>query len=536
MNIQPFTPVTTFKAGTVNGLDTSQKHQLQFFSDAGSQTSWFNSHMTYTYDNLTPLKFSGTTNVIKLPIVADLLQNCNYCMFLNANFNISKWYYAFITNVRAISPNACEVTLKIDTYQTYYFEANVQPCFVVREHVNNDTIGLHTIDEGLELGEYVPNAVADARFFSTYTMIIATTLSYDIEKGLYKTEYSESGDKETIGGVYGGLQSACNLYMCNINAGTEALANACANGLESGIVGAYLVPSVFVGSSSVATLTPVNKTGAPVHHALSISKNLDNLNGYTPKNNKLFTHPFNFLAMTDYNGNTAQYKYEDFSTGLCNFDSTCSILPNPEGFVWPLNYKGLGVNYNEGFSINSFPQVPFISDSYKAYLAQTQSSRTVANIATGAAVALGVAGAAFTGGTSLALAGTAVSLATKVGSQVAQIKDHEVQPQQMRGNICSNVLTALGIKDIHMIQLSIKYEYAETIDNYLSNFGYKVNVVKVPNLSGRASWNYCETVGCIVRGNMPNSARIEIQEMFNNGITLWHGDYIGDYSRANGII
>ena len=41
---------------------------------------------------------------------------------------------------------------------------------------------------------------------------------------------------------------------------------------------------------------------------------------YTPKNNKLFIYPYNYLEITNNIGNTKTYRYEDWQTPQCYFD------------------------------------------------------------------------------------------------------------------------------------------------------------------------------------------------------------------------
>ena len=68
-------------------------------------------------------------------------------------------------------------------------------------------------------------------------------------------------------------------------------------------------------------------------------------------------------------------------------------------------------------------------------------------------------------------------------------------------------------------------------------FGYKVNTLKVPNITGRQNWNYVKTLGCNVIGDVPQSDLQEIKGMFNRGITIWHNpSTFMDYSQNNAIV
>ena len=54
-----------------------------------------------------------------------------------------------------VNDNMTDVYIKLDVFQTYQFDFQYKKCFVEREHVNDDTVGLHTVPENLETGEYI---------------------------------------------------------------------------------------------------------------------------------------------------------------------------------------------------------------------------------------------------------------------------------------------------------------------------------------------------------------------------------------------
>jgi hypothetical protein len=77
-------------------------------------------------------------------------------MYKNPDFK-DKYYYAYITDIKFINPDMTEIKIKTDVFQTWQFDFIYKECFVEREHVNNDSVGLHTIPEGLETGEFIVN-------------------------------------------------------------------------------------------------------------------------------------------------------------------------------------------------------------------------------------------------------------------------------------------------------------------------------------------------------------------------------------------
>ena len=85
--------------------------------------------------------------------------------------------------------------------------------------------------------------------------------------------------------------------------------------------------------------------------------------------------------------------------------------------------------------------------------------------------------------------------------------------------------------------MSITEEYAKIIDKYFSMYGYKVNDVKTPNITGRTNWNYVKTIGCNIVGDVPQDDMQKIKDIFNNGVTLWHNpNTFLDYSQSNNIV
>ena len=72
---------------------------------------------------------------------------------------------------------------------------------------------------------------------------------------------------------------------------------------------------------------------------------------------------------------------------------------------------------------------------------------------------------------------------------------------------------------------------------FVSSNEYKINEVKIPNLTGRSNWNYVKTIDCNIIANVPQVDLQEIKSLFDNGITLWHktSNFL-DYSQNNNIV
>ena len=77
-------------------------------------------------------------------------------------------------------------------------------------------------------------------------------------------------------------------------------------------------------------------------------------------------------------------------------------------------------------------------------------------------------------------------------------------------------------------------EYIQIIDQYFSRYGYQVNEVKKPNLNSRPNWNYIQTENCLLSCGAPQEDVVELQNIFNSGVTIWHNaGTFGNYNNDN---
>ena len=109
---------------------------------------------------------------------------------------------------------------------------------------------------------------------------------------------------------------------------------------------------------------------------------------------------------------------------------------------------------------------------------------------------------------------------------MASVEDAKVQPNTCNGDTSGCGLDlARGTNTFYIEEMTITAQYAKTIDMYFQMFGYKVSRVGKPDLRSRKKWNYIQTVGCNVRGdNIPTEDLAAINQMFDNGLTVWHNE------------
>ena len=257
-----------------------------------------------------------------------------------------------------------------------------------------------------------------------------------------------------------------------------------------------------------------------------------------------FSHVWNghgYCLVTNNAGQEATFNYEDFVDRNPTFKVYGVLTPGCESKLVPYNYMTGGVsniyNYMYGLSGAKLPICPWVNDVYLNWLTQNgvnlavQAASSIGSIIGGAGLLASGVGA---NKGALMVTGGFASVAQELGS----IYSHSLAPKQANGNVNSGDITwATGNSEFTYYEMHIKEEFARRIDKFWSMYGYKVDKLKVPNLTGRRNWNYVKTIDCNIEGYIPQEDLAEIKGMFNNGVTIWHNpSTFLDYSQNNDII
>lgn len=499
-------------------LQNDYKNQLTF-NNSTSQLNYFNSTIQTTFDNYTYIK---KDNSIKVGVNIDSIINCNYLFYKNTGFT-NKYYFCFITNMEYINENCTLITFETDCYQTWLFQLKYNSCFVEREHVNNDSIGANTVPENLETGEYVSNG---ADYYSGLDDCV-----YIVQC----TEWSTTTDDKPLATNYGGVYMAGGAYVCpNVTVVVNILQAFAARGASDAVYNLYMIPSKFITNTNESL--QYSGQNSPNYDTKSVTKP-NTLNGYTPTNKKLLTFPYCYLLMSNNNGSSNILHYERFGGDNCTFQIKGVPVVGGSIKCIPQNYDNFGFQEEMGLIAGKLPTLNWSDDEYTNWLTQNSVNIGLGVASAGLTIAGGI-GMMATGGGALAGAGTIVSGAMSIANQLGAVYQHSLQPNSAQGNVNGGDINVCAKNNgFYFYNMSIKQEYARIIDNYFSMYGYKINRVKVPNITGRSNWNYVKTLECNFSGNIPQTDLNIIRAMFNNGVTLWHNaNTMYNYSNSNNII
>ena len=525
-------------------LENDYKNQLTFATKI-AQENYFNSTIIKTLDNYTYIK---KDNVIKVGINIDEIIDCNYLFYRNTGFS-NKIYYCFINKMEYINENCTAITIETDCFQTWYFDIRYKKCFVEREHVNDDTIGAHTIPEGLETGDYVDQYVdndemSDLNFLtkgghSPYVVLAVSETGLDVAlpdgSRIYNNVYSgliflTFPSTQDVDKYINYIQHKITediiyaAFMCPYEIATDG------NNFEWSTFtdGTTSFQYAFIKYTTIATQLGLVEINKP-----------NNLDTYIPRNKKLLTFPYRYFNIANNSGSSATYKYEYFNSrdgrDVCQFNMLGAISPGCSIRLIPYNYKCGKTEFNyihkeveESIVAGKLPTCGWTNDAYTNWLTQNAINipLDIASdiVKTGVGIATG----------NVALAGGGLA---GIGGTMAEIYQHSLIPTTAKGGVNQGDLNFADKLCFSVYKKCIKYEYARIIDNYFDMFGYKVNDVKIPNITGRQNWNYVKTIDCNFDGDIPQTDLNIIKAMFNGGVTFWHNPAnILNYSLSNNII
>lgn len=535
MNIIPDSDIILLKCP----LELDNKNQITF-SNAEAQFNYFNSLQKITLDSASYVRKDDSIRVPEL--LEDILQY-NYLMYRNHNYS-NKWIYAFITNSEYLNDNCTRIDFETDPFQTWQFDLEYKKSFVIREHTNDDTIGANILDEGLDTGEMITINYSSVRYSLDGCKIVVMS-TYD--------PYAPTGANPDFNGIipFNGIMYGCPMWAfdyTNLPGLQSFIQEVVSARSASAIQGMFMCPSELLtgyidtqNHNKIIASTTVYSNIETFYPKSTATPYSD----YTPKNNKCYCWPYHFLEVSNSNGEKQQYRIEDFQKderGNLLFTNYMALQVGISGRLCPTNYKGtLTALYenDESVTLSKFPACQWSSDYYTNWLTQNGVNmiRTIARQAGN----VGIDASAFTQATG---AGDIMSTGASGGSTASTVTDligkhveARLNANQVAGDNSGDVSFAMGVNGYTFLEKRCKLQNLKIVDDYFTMFGYKTNLLKVPNITGRSNWNYVETESANIIADIPQKDLDEIKRMFNSGITLWHTTtYFLDYSQTNSIV
>ena len=537
------------------------KNQLTFENE--DEQYYYFSRLPYLEVN--DASYQRKDNIIRFPEHIDNILEYNYCMYQNVNYS-NKWFYAFIINKKYENDGMTYITILTDVFQTWQFNIDFKQSFIEREMINvaDDVAGANLIPEGLETGEFKIGGTAEFNELQPVAIIAYS-------RNPAEDELTQQVPPSSQGVIANGIPNGMFFWIVSFDYLQGALSTINGKGFGNAILTVFTVPAFSLIGFNNWTLEDIlsgvswwlvsDFKASPVTKTLTSTPS--QLDGYTPRNQKLRTFPYMYLGFNPTNGSSKIYRYENFENGTPIFKMYSEINQNPTICFIPENYRGAsGNSMSDLATMQGYPTIGWISDFYNSWLAQNSeiislnmnqeqynyqvnATREAINLGTQIASS-GVAGFKLDGeGIAKGLVNTAYSaidLASLdvnheyyVKQQLAQIEKQQLLPNNAQMGSSNATLLGYNLMDNNIFtRYTIKKQFAEKIDKFFDMYGYLTNTVKIPNLKNRPNWNYIKTIGANILGNIPQGDLQAIKSMFDNGVTLWHNPQTFlDYSQNN---
>ena len=538
MNISPNTKIVICQDVP---LDNSYEHTIHFgyareYEHMADQYNYFYSKRKYVFEPTTYQRVNS--NTLRIQMIADNLYNCNYLMFQNTNFRTEnkhysgdKWFYAFITSVNYINNAVTEITYEIDVMQTWMFDYVISTAYVERQHSSTDGIGDNLVPETIVPTCYVTYAeetwpltpqLGDPERYNQKAMILAT--EQPTEGGTHMRQVT------SVDGIP--CRCWCQIFdMVSQRDELEAMLTAY-RGQEDKIVGIFGVPPVF-------NFVPVGSANNYVTYLSSYQYNVDNIyggdfDGYVPKNNKMYTYPYNKMRVQNSFGQYKEYKFELFKYepgGNISFVTKANAVPKPSMITFPAYYANNEYNVEDALSIGEYPQGVYTGDSFQMWLHQG-FIQDLASVATAGVSATLIPAKTDRVGQNIG----ARNLFSTTHNAIAHAMQALMAADPMYGNLDSKA-TYFGLTGGYSFKFKTErpvYSQAKMVDDFFSRFGYAQNKIMTVDTYTRTHWTYTKTLDCTIKGSVPADDMRKICDIFNEGITWWvHPEEIGNYNFDN---
>ena len=563
-------------------FDNTYKDVVFYFNDREDQLEYFNTQL-YKWEigkdsHANFMFIDGESNTgkhtkVKIPYGAEKIAQYNYMIYNNNEDSYGEdadklsYKFCFITNVEYINHDCCEATIELDVFQTYMFQYEVLPCTIERETLSK----FNDIDSYCREPDYMPCAADDVRSISTITTNV-DYLPYVVVSDAYmKLQQYEPDEWYTHGFNTGGTRYPFTIIVVDSPSDIESIKYSIEHTdknvsdiiISCGAVSKSVVPRKCIIADDFGTTTHVyeafgvrdfdvikwsdlqKQTTFDVARPTSLYD--ENRTEYVPHNHKLLCAPYTTANLTLLGRNIPlDFAKASGSAGETKKISLKLKYDFEDKFMCTAIVQGyngtpsLTENYDYTFNIPVATTFPMTADSYLEWWNSNKASfytkETAAAIGILGSAIMSMVGAATgnalaTVGGVAGVLGSAASVATTAGTQMdMQRTEHTMALGDMGTDtmlVANYLYPKCYVKQIDM-------DYVKKVDNYFSVYGYRTNRHGRPNMWSRTKWDYVKTKDFRIRDlttkpYMTTEQQKKLASIFNNGVTIWHNAYVGDY-------
>lgn len=547
-------PNTNVKICRYVHLDPTYQHTI-YFANATAQYEYFASKAKYSLSKLYFTRYSK--GVLRVQLDIGDLYDCNYLMFQNASFS-EKWFYAFITRVEYANNGMSLIYFTIDIMQTWFFDYEIMPSFVLREHAMTDVAGDNIVPEDVVADVQYINGVNESRIICEGNYVLS---SVEVSDDYRPTDPSDPHHYDFLPGYTydptSGLSMPYEVYAIGNQIATpQALLDFIQILIDGGQAEALMGIVPYFSDVSVSLSRP------------------SSIGGYTPRNKKLLTGqycrytfelcgnkievpmdvvPNPVVTSIGKNSTRSIYGFTEYRVYLSNyagaaFPTSMSIAIPVSAFKWAYNdYANTVALQNEATAMMLARENVEYRRDWASSLGNTAQAITDAGSAVASVVGADkILNPGKAVGDIVSSAVHAANVTTQEGFTMYELGKHidvhseaisrhhaNMKAPQTGGSTNANKLLCDKQMYLSGYVWTVLRADAERIDKYFDMYGYATNQVKTPNRNGRKHFNYVKTAGIELHANCPQEDAEMIKKIYENGITFWnYGDEVGSYTDA----
>lgn len=437
-----------------------------------------NAHKVASQDDYSFIRNTGS---IKTSFSYSQALQANYIAFQNKDYS-NKWFFAFIDDVIYKGENNTEIRYTVDAWSTWYDKWTKKNCFINRQHVLNDTIGSNLVDENLNIGDVIQeNETKDNKYNNS-------TYYVGIMSGYTPTDGQASGGNNYSGiSILNNVISGLDLFLFKITNRADLfnivlfIARTNDDGKIADINNMFIIPNAsidenilnthtfpyVVGSTSITcTYYTVPMSGDeqvfnPITFNTSIAKR-HSFSNFSPKNNKCYVYPYNYLLVTNNQGSENIYKYEDFSGNNCVFENQLAVSVGISGRIVPKNYKGETYSYDESLPLGKYPTCGWSGDAFTNWLTQNAVNIPTQTILGAVGSGMQIMSGNLIGGLS--------SIASNVANLIGQFYQASLLPNIKGGQAQGDISFSGNSMGFTFREMRVKNQFMQIIDDYFTRF------------------------------------------------------------------
>lgn len=508
----------------------------------------------------------------------------NYMMFKNPELD-SKWWYAFIIDSNYTSTGSTNIVFQIDVWQTFQFDITYYRCMIERGIVPRTSAKAESTGITIDgFRNWTQNEPLNVNPLYSNNITLFASLDWEPYYTIEAVSRVKGKDFEYGGAGIGDAYSS--LYMFPI--GTSVFPDRYSktvrlygdiNDHRPDLVNVRVIPAWLGNSASKYVIGNADSSYGDRYLASNPlveaedSVNISSTqlsNGYKPRNKKMLGSLSRAFCLYNFNGLNIIIQPE-----LLHSDDIIKLSVNAR----PIGLQSVRLIINSIDNVNEhYFDIPYNLTFDVAYNSNTGVQKTLGIISSATQMVKGVAnvavgvGGIIAGGAVGGLAGSsfASTIAGGVSSSQVAVASDRLAYQSAKGiqtslsggsgilggasdiftggvslaqalasktSGTSTVSDLLHYRAYNMVLRLSEYCPSETdckvIDNFLDMYGYAINETGILNawFKTRSNWNYVKTTNCNLKAKCSASYEQMLKDMFNNGVTIWHGfDVFGTYN------